>query len=96
MGNTFRNTLSFRRRNGKKHSPCQKDLTIKLSYLKTAQDAEIQILEFVIIPVIMCRHETALKERVTRLEHSVQAALTAPPPNMPEKRQRRLGGLGSL
>jgi hypothetical protein len=60
MGNAFRNTVSFRRRKEKKIPPCKEDLTIKLSYLMTAQGAETQMLEFIIILVIMCRHEQTL------------------------------------
>lgn len=85
-GQYFQEHNFFRKKGWKKKNfPCQKDLTIKLSYLRIAQVAEIQMLEFIIIRVITCRYETALKERVTGLEHSVQAALTVPP-NMPEKR----------
>lgn len=57
MGSTFRDTTSFRRRKEKKIPPCKEDLTIKLSYLMTAQGAETQMLEFRIIRVIMCRYE---------------------------------------
>lgn len=46
MGNPFRNTISLRKRKGKKISPCKEDLTIKPSYLmagKGCGDTDVRI-----------------------------------------------------